>query len=267
MQFFLTQRFGYDPANILMLSDVQPNPQLWPTRANCLAAMRWLAADAAPGDHLFFHYSGHGSQTNDWSGDEVDGMNETLCPCDFKQAGQIVDDEINAVMVNPLPAGAKLHAVVDACHSGSTFDLPYRTEMTAAGASWEREYNHQPRAYKGTRGGLAVQFGAARDSQVAADTAALSGSVSTGAATFAFIQAVEREGTNVSYGRLLHAMFDTMRASVGVSSAAQGAGPAAPQLGGLLGALLGVGMMGGMKGQNPCLSASEAFDLNSPIDV
>lgn len=114
MQYFLTQRFAYPPDAILMLSDVQPNPALWPTRANVLAAMRWLVAGAAPGDHLFFHYSGHGSQTNDWAGDEADGMNETLCPCDFRHAGQIVDDEVNALLVNPLPAGVKLHAVVDA---------------------------------------------------------------------------------------------------------------------------------------------------------
>ena len=28
--------------------------------------------------------AGHGSQVRDNSGDEVDGLNETLCPCDFK---------------------------------------------------------------------------------------------------------------------------------------------------------------------------------------
>ena len=56
---------------------------------------------------------------------------------------------------------------------------------------------------QGTQGGEAIQFGAARDSQTAADTAALSGHVSTGAATFSFIQAIERAGTNISYGRLL----------------------------------------------------------------
>lgn len=123
--------------------------------------------------------------------------------------------------------------------------------------------------YKGTAGGFAVQFGAARDSQVAADTAQLSGTVSTGAATFAFIQAIEKEGVAISYGRLLHAMFDTMRSSVGVSSSAPGAPqpPGGAALGGLLGALLGVGMMGSMRGQNPVLSASEAFDLNSPLDI
>jgi hypothetical protein len=48
------------------------------------------------------------------------------------------------------------------------------------------------RIFKGTSGGLAVQFGACDDSQTAADTAALSKDrVSTGAATFLFIQAIE----------------------------------------------------------------------------
>ena len=32
-------------------------------------------------------------------------MNETLCPTDFKQAGQIIDDELNARLINPLPLG------------------------------------------------------------------------------------------------------------------------------------------------------------------
>ena len=41
---------------------------------------------------------------------------------------------------------------------------------------------------QGTAGGEAIQFGAARDRQTAADTSALSGNVSTGAATFSFIQ-------------------------------------------------------------------------------
>lgn len=42
--------------------------------------------------------------------------------------------------------------------------------------------------WQGTHGGWAVQFAAAKDDQTAADTAQLSGDVSTGAATYAFIQ-------------------------------------------------------------------------------
>lgn len=37
--------------------------------------------------------SGHGGQTEDVNGDEDDGFDEVIYPVDFKQAGQIVDDE------------------------------------------------------------------------------------------------------------------------------------------------------------------------------
>jgi hypothetical protein len=36
------------------------------------------------GDQLFFHYSGHGGTSKDRTGEEVDGMNETLIPVDAK---------------------------------------------------------------------------------------------------------------------------------------------------------------------------------------
>ena len=49
--------------------------------------------------------AGHGSQSRDPTGDEADGMNETLCPTDFQQAGQIVDDEINRALINQVPQG------------------------------------------------------------------------------------------------------------------------------------------------------------------
>lgn len=41
-----------------------------------VAAMKWLVSGARAGDHLFLHYSGHGSQTEDTDGDELDGKDE-----------------------------------------------------------------------------------------------------------------------------------------------------------------------------------------------
>ena len=38
----------------------------------------------------------------------------------FSLIGVIVDDEINEILVRPLPSGARLHAFVDACHSGTS---------------------------------------------------------------------------------------------------------------------------------------------------
>ena len=40
-----------------------------------------------PGDSLFFGYSGHGGQEADPTGKEVDGMNSTLIPADYRQVG------------------------------------------------------------------------------------------------------------------------------------------------------------------------------------
>ena len=56
------------------------------------------------------------------------------------QAGMIVDDELNTFLVNPLPQGCRLHAIVDACHSGSVLDLPYRSKIKNGQPVWKQEY-------------------------------------------------------------------------------------------------------------------------------
>jgi len=108
-----------------MLTDDARNPRQIPTRANMIAAMQWLVNGAQPNDALFFHYSGHGGQTKDLDGDEDDGFDEVIYPLDFKTAGHIVDDDLHEIMVRNLPAGCRLTAIFDSCHSGSCLDLPY----------------------------------------------------------------------------------------------------------------------------------------------
>lgn len=122
---FLCTHFGYKPEDIVMLTDDAQNPRQVPTKRNMLEAMQWLVRDAKPNDSLFFHYSGHGGQTKDTDGDEADGYDEVIYPVDFKQNGHIVDDVMHDIMVKPLPAGCRLTAIFDSCHSGSALDLPY----------------------------------------------------------------------------------------------------------------------------------------------
>ena len=142
--------------------------------------------------------------------------------------------------------------MIDACHSGSAMDLPFQAHVRGGYAQWEPTF-HYTRVHKGTAGGFAVQFSAAKDSQTAADTQALAGgwvggccrtvhaaagrrwrrivfhwqgardcmlarpplsrrcrrrrrcahcmcpagNASTGAATYCFIQAIERRGTRL----------------------------------------------------------------------
>lgn len=145
MQYLLSTRFGFPVESTTVLTDkparIQGAIADLPTRRNILNAMHQLVAGAQPGDSLFFHFSGHGGQVKDTSGDEDDGLDETLIPMDWRKAGHIVDDECYDIMVRPLPAGVRLTAVLDACHSGTGLDLPYQHDvkytgsgMTVAGA-------------------------------------------------------------------------------------------------------------------------------------
>ena len=86
------------------------------------------------GDSLVFYFSGHGLRQPDFFDDERDGFDETICPLDFRTAGMIIDNEINDTIVRPLVKGVKLHAIVDACHSGTILDLPhvYNTKTYAS---------------------------------------------------------------------------------------------------------------------------------------
>lgn len=291
MEYLLKSKFGFRQENILMMTDDHPDPLRRPTKANMMQGFRWLMMDLHPGDSLVFHFSGHGSQKRDYSGEETDGMNETLCPLDFKQAGEIVDDDLNRILINPLPKGVKLHAIIDACHSGSMMDLPFQSHVRGGYAQWESSY-HFTRSHKGTAGGFAVQFGASKDSQTAADTQALAGNTSTGAATFCFIQAIEKRGTKLTYGELLLAMHNTLQATMGKTSS-QGSSSSMGGLGSMLGSMLGGsssggggssgsgGMMGmllgagtmmagggsGYKGQEPVMSANYAFDMAYPFGL
>ncbi|RKP24669.1 peptidase C14, caspase domain-containing protein [Syncephalis pseudoplumigaleata] len=122
---FLMELHHFRECDMVILTDDQQDPRSIPTRANMIAAMRWLVNGAQPNDSYFFHFSGHGGQVRDADGDESDGFDETILPLDYKRAGQIVDDEINAIMVRPLPPGCRLTAIFDSCHSGTAMDLPF----------------------------------------------------------------------------------------------------------------------------------------------
>lgn len=138
MSRFAKQNYGYRDEDVVILTDDffnHQNPRSMPTRANIFDAMMWLVSTAQPNDSLIFHYSGHGSTVKDTTGAELDGMAETICPLDFSTAGMIVDDDLHNVMVRPLPAGCRLTAFFDSCHSGSALDLPYT--YSTAGAEKE----------------------------------------------------------------------------------------------------------------------------------
>ena len=116
----LTTKFGFPESNIKTLLSAEA------TAGNIKAAMEdWLIAQVRPEDIVYFHFSGHGSQTKDWDGDEDDGKDELLCPTDMQLGNTktvITDDELRELFARIKSNNVTI--IIDACHSGTgTRDL------------------------------------------------------------------------------------------------------------------------------------------------
>ncbi|KAI5117069.1 hypothetical protein M0805_008815 [Coniferiporia weirii] len=114
--------YGWDAECLKVLRDDGILPQSQPTLENIRCELKQLVEGAEAGDHLFFYFSGHGGQVPDLDGDEDDEMDEVLFTCDGKM---LVDDELHETIVEPLPAGCRLTALLDCCSSGTGLDLPF----------------------------------------------------------------------------------------------------------------------------------------------
>jgi len=125
---YLQTSRGYPAASCTVLSDATARK---PTRANILAAFKELLQGARAGDELWFHYSGHGSLQRDNNGDEESGADSCICPLDYNQAGLITDDVIRSELAALVPAGVRLYAILDMCHSGTGCDLRYKYDDTS----------------------------------------------------------------------------------------------------------------------------------------
>jgi hypothetical protein len=106
--------------NIKMLTDETTTT---PTRENILHEIKKLLETSNKNDTLFIYYSGHGSNTLDKNGDELDGYDELIVPLDFEY---IKDDEIKTIIDTYGKSNTNLIALFDSCNSGSVLDLKYQ---------------------------------------------------------------------------------------------------------------------------------------------
>ena len=83
MRAILLDRFGFAPGDVTVLTDdYESGAGVLPTGANVKLTLAEMVGRAAPGDVLFFHFSGHGTLVPPVSGHGGrDG--EVIVPCDF----------------------------------------------------------------------------------------------------------------------------------------------------------------------------------------
>lgn len=117
----------FEADNVTVLADgVDGAPA--PTLAAIRGAFADLTARVQPGDFVYLHFSGHGSQAPAADPDsELDGLDELFLPVDIgpwnDSVGQVenalVDDEIGAMLDALTAKGADVWVVFDSCHSGT----------------------------------------------------------------------------------------------------------------------------------------------------
>jgi hypothetical protein len=120
----LTTTYGYRKEDIVVLKDLPELPESsQPTQVNMIRELKALVAGAAAGDKFTFFYSGHSDQQDAVNDEqEEDDMDEMLITSDEKT---IIDDDLKIMLVDSLPVGCTLLAILDTCHSGTLLDLPH----------------------------------------------------------------------------------------------------------------------------------------------
>ena len=190
------------------------------TRAAILAAIAKLVKDTRPGDIVYIHYSGHGAGIADDSGDEIDGIDESLVPSDYVSRAEgrnnLRDDEIGRQL--DLLAGKKPKSItvtLDSCFSGSgtrgDLGLVPRGDrdarVTARMGTEAREISGMGAGQRALKS--AVILSAARHDQVAYENRA----EKVGLMTWALVQALREANEKTTY-RDLHEKIDALVAGV-----------------------------------------------------
>jgi hypothetical protein len=115
---------GFNKKQITTLSNEKA------TKKNILKSLETLISNSEENDVVVFHFSGHGQQITDSSGDELDGYDEALVPYDafkttsnkYNGENHLKDDELNTYLTRlrkKVGQNGDVVFILDACHSGT----------------------------------------------------------------------------------------------------------------------------------------------------
>lgn len=117
----LLQGRGFNAGDTTVLTDEAA------TKPAVMDALTSMVSGAAPGDHLLFSFSSHGTQVPDNDQDETDQADEAFATYEIKASKQhnqwdvstvILDDELRQLFAS-LQKGVLMEVFLDTCHSGT----------------------------------------------------------------------------------------------------------------------------------------------------
>lgn len=176
---------------------ITDNTATKPTRENILSALNWLVSGLRAGEHVLFHFAGHGGRVRDTNGDEVTGLDSCIYPVNSGRMETILDDELRALLAMRIPTGSKCFVVLDCCHSGTAVDLRCDWAASSATSLTFTENQKYPKT-----AGTVVFLSGSHDTQVAADTVDKEGRP-CGALTMALLQTWRTYGPAIKFKYLM----------------------------------------------------------------
>jgi Caspase domain len=131
MYYFLTKHCGFHDKDVVVLRDDAHAPagSKKSTKQNIVDGFAHVVQQSKKNDVAFIQFSGHGGRMGD---------SLYILPSDYKEQGQIMDDEILKDLIKYMPANVHTTMLVDCCYSGVIGDLPY-TLQSKEGASEQQE--------------------------------------------------------------------------------------------------------------------------------
>jgi hypothetical protein len=114
MQGLLKTYFGFQDGDIQVLHNRDASAQ------GIRDGLAWLLSeyDSDGSDVRVFHFSSHGTQVDDQSGDEWECMDEVIVPYDHNWNTPFRDDDLRETFDN-IPEGVNFTFIADCCHSGT----------------------------------------------------------------------------------------------------------------------------------------------------
>jgi hypothetical protein len=187
--------------NFQVLTDTSA---ITPTKANILKEFTTLIASAVAGDLLIFYFSGHGSFTFDYTGDEADANDEMIISSDLQG---VLDDDLKRVLSTHMKEGVTVFGLFDSCHSGTMFDLKYNY----LDSNNYDKYSENEKVSECS--GNVLMISGCMDSQTSAEAViAGGGNKVQGAVSWAFTQALKQK-PGLSWRELLKTMRELLKAN------------------------------------------------------
>jgi hypothetical protein len=108
----LLEYYDFPAGEISVLTDLDA------TKSAIETGLEKLLSNSRAGDTVFVHFSGHGSNVPDKSGDEADHRDEILCPSNLDWKDPLLDDSLRRLF-DQAPKNVNITVVMDCCHSGT----------------------------------------------------------------------------------------------------------------------------------------------------